>query len=189
MAGCGDARSTIDDIGRFVGREIVRRHDAKSVRDDPFLEAAFRGNLEMVQQMLDADPQSAREHLESRDPTGMTALHKATWGGHPEIVGLLLERGAEVDARDGSGDTALTLAARGGRADLMDLLLARGADASAHDDQGRGLLHKAAQYGHVEVMEVLIARGLWRRVVRPGSPSSTNSPPGAARSPAPTLRT
>ncbi|HET9952021.1 MAG TPA: ankyrin repeat domain-containing protein [Candidatus Eisenbacteria bacterium] len=159
VAGCDGARTTLDDIVRFAQRESQRRSDARSVRRDSILEASFAGNLPMVQGLLDADPPSAKERLRSRDGAGMTALHLATWGGHPEIVRLLLARGAEVNAKDGGGNSAVSLAARWGRSDIMDMLLVAGADASARDDQGRTLLHHAAQYGHIEVMRSLVAHG------------------------------
>lgn len=158
-AGCGDTEATMKELVRFALREGQRRDDARSVREDLVIEASFHGDLDVVRRLLDADPKGARGHLRSRDPVGMTALHRAVWGGHPEIVKLLLERGAEVEARDGAGQTPLSLAARWGRADIMDLLLKRGADPSARDDMGRTLLHYAAQYGHLEVMRVLLDRG------------------------------
>jgi ankyrin repeat protein len=161
--GLGDERSALDRIGqsalRSARRWVERDRDAKSVRADPILDAAFKGDLAAVHRLLDADPKTAREHVRSRDIAGMTALHRAVWGGHPDIVRLLLERGAEVDAKGGGGQTPLSLAARWGRGDLVDLLLEHGADASTKDDLGRTLLHYAAQYGHVDVMRALLAHG------------------------------
>ena len=159
LAGCGDARSAVENVARFIARENQRRHDARFVGADSIIDAAFVGNFAMVRGMLDADADGARAHLQARDPVGMTALHKAVWGGHPAIVSLLIARGADVNARDATGNTPLSLAVRWGRGDLMDPLLAAGADASVRDDQGRTLLHHAAQYNHVEVMKSLLAHG------------------------------
>ena len=171
VAGCGDARKSLEEIVEIALRERARKEDAKSVRADPIHELSFRGNVEGVRRLLDADPKAAAEHLQSRDPVGMTALHLAVWGGHREIVRLLLERGAEVNAKDAGGETAVLLAARWGRGDLMDLLLEHGADASIRDDQGRTLLHKAAEYGHVEVMRALLSHGFDVNVqARTGTP-------------------
>ncbi|HKQ18271.1 MAG TPA: ankyrin repeat domain-containing protein [Candidatus Eisenbacteria bacterium] len=170
-AGCGDARKSLEEIVEIVLRERARNADAKQVRADPILEFSFRGNVEGVRRLLAADPKAASKHVRSRDPVGMTALHLAVWGGHPEIVRLLLEHGADVNAQDGGGGTPVLLAARWGRGDLMHLLLEHGADASITDDQGRTLLHKAAEYGHVEVMRALLKHGFDVNVqARPGTP-------------------
>lgn len=57
-----------------------------------------------------------------------TSLHVSAWRGqHPDVVMLLLERGADVDARRGDGRTAWMLARRGGFDALATLLEAHGA--------------------------------------------------------------
>jgi ankyrin repeat protein len=57
------------------------------------------------------------------DNRGWTALHYAcSRGVAPEVVQLLLERGAPADARDAEGRTALALARAGGKTKLVDLL-------------------------------------------------------------------
>ena len=158
-AGCGDWRSTLEDTARFLLRDRERQRDAKSVRADPIHDLALAGDLDGIRRLLDADPKAALGHVQARDPAGMTALHRAVWGGHPDIVRLLLERGAEVNAKDGGGQTPISLAARWGRSDVMNLLLEHGADASITDDAGRTLLHYAAEYGHIEVMRALLDHG------------------------------
>ena len=42
--------------------------------------------------------------------TGSTALHVAAWQSRPDLVQLLIERGADVKAQDGKGRTPLVLA-------------------------------------------------------------------------------
>ena len=86
-----------------------------------------------------------------RGAGGQTALAFAAYQGFPEIVKLLLDRGAVPDAKDDSGRTPLMQAAWNGHAEVAELLLDRGAGIDAQDGQG------------------VTGLGL-RRVPRPGGP-------------------
>ncbi len=66
---------------------------------------------------------------------GWTPLHYAATGPDPNIVALLLERGAAVDAEAPNKTTPLMMAARYGKEDSVKLLLARGADLKRTNDQ------------------------------------------------------
>lgn len=56
-----------------------------------------------------------------------TPLMLASMRGHTELVGLLLDRGAEIDARNGKNYTALMLAMEhGAPSELIELLRSRG---------------------------------------------------------------
>jgi hypothetical protein len=90
------------------------------------------------------------------DGQGRRALHWAAIGGSAKAVGLLLDRGADVDARARFGMTPLHWAALAGRADAADLLVRRGADVRAANAWGMTPLHEAAT---AEVARVLLARG------------------------------
>lgn len=58
---------------------------------------------------------------------GRNALQTASWGGHQEIVKLLLDNGAEVNAQGGDYGNALQAASRGGHREIVKLLQRRGA--------------------------------------------------------------
>ena len=59
--------------------------------------AAVRsGDTGRVRELLVSDPALARV----KDEAGATALHYATLNGYREIVGLLLEHGADINTRD-----------------------------------------------------------------------------------------
>lgn len=57
-------------------------------------------------------------------------------GGHPKIVKLLLDHGAEVNARQGNSKTALMYAVYENNIDVLKMLIAHGADLDLRDDEG-----------------------------------------------------
>jgi uncharacterized protein len=70
-------------------------------------------------------------HIEAKDQGGSTALALAADYGHPDVVRLLLEKGADPVAGGLSGEGALTNAARMGYTTKVALVLERGADLKA----------------------------------------------------------
>lgn len=72
--------------------------------------AARYGDTAALQTLL-----KAGAHPDTREEArGETALHWAVrWGGGKEVVGVLLEAGADVDAVSGVGETPAEVAARG----------------------------------------------------------------------------
>ncbi len=70
--------------------EAVERH---AIHD-----GAAQGDLATVTRLLDDEPSLVRR----RDPEGLTPLHHAVPTGHTALVGVLLDRGAEIDAPAGS---------------------------------------------------------------------------------------
>jgi hemoglobin len=57
-----------------------------------------------------------------------TALHMAARRGNVEVIGALLDGGANIEARDSAGDTPLRRAVNCDKVEAAKLLLARGAD-------------------------------------------------------------
>ncbi len=62
------------------------------------------------------------EQSHENEGSGMTALAYAVRGGHTDIVGLLLEQGADPMVRNADGRTALDIARDNGYADIVQLL-------------------------------------------------------------------
>ncbi|CAI5533235.1 unnamed protein product [Closterium sp. Naga37s-1] len=126
------------------------------------------------------------DFVNSRDPSGKTALHEACAHGHAKIARLLLSLGALPAARKANGFTPLLCAAAGGHAECARLLLvhmragesaweslkendgkigsqtagrAGGGRASAwreSDRCGENALHLAARAGAEEVVAMLV---------------------------------
>lgn len=101
------------------------------------LNAAGESALMMV--ALKGDVAGARlllAHGAALHQTGWSAIHYAATGPQPEVVKLLLERGAEIDALSPNGSTPLMMAAQYGAEESVTLLLGRGAQARLRNQLG-----------------------------------------------------
>jgi uncharacterized protein len=108
--------------------------------------AALKGRLDTARRLLE---RGAVAHQ-----AGWNALHYAASGPNPQIVTLLLERGAPVDARSPNGSTALMMAARYGSEQSVALLLERQADAAIRNERGLN----AADFARAAGREALAKR-------------------------------
>jgi ankyrin repeat protein len=102
--------------------------------------AAFFGYPEACRLLLDhdADPGIHAQGFNRVAPINAAAANDAKGDAvATEIVGLLLERGADPNAAQGGGATALHTAALVQNAELARLLLDHGADPDAAMDDGR----------------------------------------------------
>ncbi|MBE7418141.1 MAG: ankyrin repeat domain-containing protein [Ideonella sp.] len=82
--------------------------------------AALRGHMGIVERLLALGAAVNR--------AGWSPLHYAATGPDPQIVELLIAKGAQVDARSPNGTTPLMMAARYGNEESITLLLAAKAD-------------------------------------------------------------
>jgi ankyrin repeat protein len=86
-------------------------------------------------------------------------LHYAAKRGHVELLGMLLDYGADIHDKTRGGATPLHIAASDGRKDVLEFLLMRGAAVDAPDGTGATPLSAAALKGHKESCELLLNRG------------------------------
>ena len=91
--------------------------------------ASATGQVAIAVMLLDAgaDIEAADE------PARMRPLHLAAMGDHPEMVELLIDRGANPNSRDSLGRTPLMVAATYGRAATASKLVTLGSDLFADD--------------------------------------------------------
>ena len=87
------------------------------------LDAAARGNLEDVRNLLDRGA-----NVDAENATKHTPLHIAANDGRTEIARLLLDRGARIDAENRDKWTPLRWAAATGHTEVAKLLILNGAD-------------------------------------------------------------
>ncbi|CAG8559215.1 189_t:CDS:2 [Ambispora gerdemannii] len=120
----------------------------------PLHYAASRGHLEIVRYLID----TAGAIIDMEDPTGETALLKASYIGHTHVVAFLLQRKAKVDQVDNDGWTALHNASSQGHIKIVKYLYEHGgADLDAKSSKGHTPLMNAASKGHLDIVEYLLA--------------------------------
>ena len=88
-----------------------------------------------------------------------TALHFASYYGHPEIVELLLENGADIEGKDNYENTPLINATWYGNLKVVKLLLENGADIEAKNIKGITPLINTCLIGHYKITKLLIEQG------------------------------
>ncbi|MDQ3400862.1 MAG: ankyrin repeat domain-containing protein [Candidatus Limnocylindria bacterium] len=136
-----------------IARLLAERKGELSI-----FEAAAVGDVARVQELLDEDPSLASAYA----PDGFHPLGLAAFFRQPEVVELLLARGADVRAvaKNPMQVTALHSAvADGGHAGIAKALVRAGADVNAKQRHGWTPLHGAADSGDRELVELLLSRG------------------------------
>jgi ankyrin repeat protein len=164
-------------LQRDEGRSLV----PAKVKSEQFLQAAERGDLDEVRELIDRDPSL----LEAQDSSGWDALSYAAWGAHQQVHEYLLRQGAEgnlfteaalgplegfvgrletnpigVDSRDAKRKaTPLIWAVRTGNQVGCEVLLSQGADALVRDRDGNTVLHHAVLMDRLDLLSFLLFAG------------------------------
>ena len=100
------------------------------------IKAAKKGDTIKIKELLAADAGLT----DARDTDGSTPLHCATWKGHPDVVALLLNAGADVNAQNNNdhwGTTPLHAAAHANQVAIAHMLISHGANLNAQDMNGK----------------------------------------------------
>lgn len=120
-------------------------------------EAAAVGDLARVRALVEADPALANAFAAD----GFHPLGLAAFFGHPDVLGFLIEAGADVNApsRNRMTVTALHSAIAARDRESAFALIAAGADVNAAQQDAFTPLHEAAQNGDRDVVEALLAAG------------------------------
>jgi ankyrin repeat protein len=134
---------------------LLARHPNPELLAEPLVQAAHAGLRKNVERIVDAGADVNRPEKKLFD----TALHRAAQNDHPDVVKLLLDRGATVDSSNARGETPLMLAAGNNRTAVVRLLLERGADVSARDEQQRTAAQHAQSHGARDALRLLTAKG------------------------------
>ena len=123
--------------------------------ETPLMECSRTGKLESVKSLVASDTEiNAKENRQ-----GHTALMWAAAAKHADIVGVLIEHGAEVNGRSKGGFTPLMFAVQQGDMDAARMLLAAGADVNGATPDGDTPLLLASAGGHEELAIFLLDKG------------------------------
>ena len=120
----------------------------------PIFQSIEQGEIAAVRDYLD---DGGKVDCRSRD--GRTLLMCAARESWPDILSLLIERGADIHARDEMGNQPLYFAAKNFATDCMHLLLAAGADANGEDRFGFTIIARLADYDSDFVRRILLDHG------------------------------
>ncbi|XP_010423234.1 PREDICTED: E3 ubiquitin-protein ligase XBAT33-like [Camelina sativa] len=126
-----------------------------SASGERLVSAARDGDFVEAKMLLDCNPCLAKYSTFG----GLNSpLHFAAAKGHNEIVGLLLENGADVNSRNYCGQTALMQACRYGHWEVVQTLLLFRCNVTRADYlAGRTALHFAAVNGHARCIRLVLA--------------------------------
>ncbi|MCE9508301.1 MAG: ankyrin repeat domain-containing protein [Alphaproteobacteria bacterium] len=142
---------------RAPGHQYTSKELAAVMRGVELFRAVEAGNPAAVRALL---AQDAALNI-SIGSGGDTALLRALKNKNPEIVKMLLDKGADVNARDNE-DTPLLIWAMlcaQNNVQIVELFLSRGADINAKDRNGATPLMFAVNWGYTEVVRLLVERG------------------------------
>ncbi len=117
--------------------------------------ASRRGYFNIVTWVLD----NYAFNLEIKDIENYNALHYASRGAHDKIVGLLLDRGANVNALGKRDLSSLYIACTKGFGNIIRILLAAGADPNLMGLNGRTALHMVIGKNLSDMVDLLCAHG------------------------------
>lgn len=90
--------------------------------------------IDIIVALLDAGAD-----INARNKNDQTPLHYASQASNPEVITLLVDRGANVNMQDSKGNTPLINAVRGENAkpEVVSFLLDKGADVNIKDESGK----------------------------------------------------
>jgi ankyrin repeat protein len=118
----------------------------------PLKLAVLLANQRIAQMLISSGAQ-----VDSRGPSGRTALYEAVRDSHLDLIRFLIENGAAVNIRDNEGAGPLDYAVWSGSVDSVALLLAHGARLNELESQtGATPINEAAFVGHTNVVRYLI---------------------------------
>jgi len=128
--------------------------DERNQASAEFREHAMHGSVEHAKKLVGKADVNQVEAT-----SGRTALHKAAFWGHVEMVTYLVqELKLNVNAQDNYGDTPLHDASKFGHADVVKVLVEGGADVTLKNKKGQDAIALAVEHNKQPVVAILRAK-------------------------------
>lgn len=145
---CRNGQKSIVQIFLKKGGIDVNKRDAEG--NTPLHHACQKGFRDIVCLLLDngSVPSVVNNRSES-------SLHAAARSGNKEIIGRLLQGGADINGTDADGKTPLLCLLDNKRTDAALFLIDKGADTEMMDNNGHKAIDYATAYGLREVVSHL----------------------------------
>ncbi|XP_012658199.1 ankyrin repeat and death domain-containing protein 1B [Otolemur garnettii] len=118
----------------------------------PFLLAAERGHVEMIEQFI-----FLHLHTSEKDKEGNTSLHLAAQHGHTPAVQVLLTQWEEINEMNELSISGLQMATRNGHASLVNFPLSKSVDLHQKVEPTESPLHLAVINNHITVVNSLLS--------------------------------
>lgn len=133
---------------------IVAKEAAIEKIEDSLHEAAWKGDLALVQTLLDRGVD-----VNTKGISQSTAMHIASARGNSAVVLMLLSKGADSDCRTNDGKTPLAYAVMNGHLDVMRILIEQ-CSVDINSNTGRWTpLHGGAKYSRSAAVRMLTDAG------------------------------
>ena len=123
-----------------------------NVGDTCLILAAYKGHTETVRYLATLP----EVDMNQRGRRGQTALHRVALTVHADVVGLLIDAGADIEVKDGVGRSPLLVSSCSGNLDVVKVLVKAGADVCVADNEGDTCLILAAWFGQIETVRYLV---------------------------------
>jgi hypothetical protein len=166
-----DFRTAVQDeqvatVARWLDQGLDPNEQPAEDCSTPLALAVLRGNTEIARLILE----HGGNINAAASPNGQTVLHCVTARDQeaPDMVGLLIENGADVNAVGGDRVTPLMQAAARGHAETVKLLLDAHPDLEAQSAAGKTAIELAAASNRAEVVSLLRLAGARMALPPPG---------------------
>ncbi len=122
---------------------------------ESMFEAIVSNDVVEIERLIDGGESLSATYKNTR----LTPLLLAADGAAPEVLELLIRRGADLAARDPLGNAALARAAESNRPVLVALFLRHGLPIDDQDSYGNTALHRAVIADGAEAAQFLLQNG------------------------------